>query len=245
MFAVITTSCTDDDNLEGNPDEGGRLRIIKMAFNKYLDNPSTFEYNSDNLLAKLTINYSNGRKRICEVQYDSENNPIKVIRTYFEYEGVPDNGETVIVDIQWTNEGYILKYGNYDYDDEQDTIRLDSQMRVIGLNDNYIFDWTGNDSLTVRYVPSNSIEKFSFNNYKHPWSGINIATILAMDISLGEWEVEWQNNYCLREYDDGSWTIRNEYTVNEQDYPTLMETRYLNTEENLPNEYMSFEYESY
>jgi hypothetical protein len=147
----------------------------------------------------------------------------------------------ITTEIQWTNNGFTLNYE----DGEEDDIQLDSQGRVIKTNNDDKFTWYGNDSLIVKDLQYDEVEKFRFNEYKHPLSGLNIAVILAADINLGEWEVEWQNNYCLREYDDGSWIIKNEYTLNEQGYSTLMETRYLNTDENLPNEYMSFEYEPY
>ncbi len=237
MFALIITSCTDDDNLEGNLDEGGRLRITKMAYNRHMDFPSTFKYNADNLIVKINLNYDED-KRIIDIQYNTENKPVSVnLKEYYSNELRYDN----TIEIQWTNNGFTLNYE----DGEQDDIQLDSQGRVIKTNNDDEFTWYGNDSLIVKDVHYDDIEKYKFNEYNHPLSGINIAIIFAAEINLGEWEVEWQNNYCLREYDDGSWIIKNEYTVNEQGYPTLMETRYLNTDENLPNEYMSFEYESY
>lgn len=237
LLLFLITNCSKSDITDEGISKDSRLRITKMAHNKYLDNPSTFEYNTDNLIVKINLNYGENKK-IVEIQYNSDNKPINVnLKEYYSNELRYDN----TIEIQWTNNGFTLNYE----DGEQDDIQLDSQRRVIKTNSNDEFTWYGNDSLIVKDMQYDDVEKYRFNEYKHPLSGLNIAVILAAEINLGEWEVEWQNNYCLREYDDGSWIIRNEYTVNEQGYPTLMETRYLNTEENLPNEYMSFEYESY
>ena len=237
LLLFLVTNCSKSDISNDDISKDSRLRITKMAHNKYLDNPSTFEYNSDNLIVEINLNYREDKK-IVEIQYNAENKPVSVnLKEYYSNE-LRYRYTTVI---QWTNNGFILKYE----DGEQDDIQLDSQGRVIKTNNDDEFTWYGNDSLIVKDMQYNDVEKYRFNEYKYPLLGLNIAVIFAAEINLGEWEVDWQNNYCLTEYDDGSWIIRNEYTVNEQGYPTLMETRYLNTDENLPNEYMSFEYESY
>lgn len=243
IFAIIISSCTDDDNLEDNPDEGGRLRITKMAYNKYLDYPIVFEYDSNNLLVKITTNW--GNDGVYTIENDSEGKPIKINGTYSDAGYI----ETNTVNIQWTSNGFMINYeSGHSY-----TVLLDKQNRVIGINKYGEYDdkftWYGNDSLLVQDLVYDDIEKYIFNDYKHPLSEINIAVILITDISLGEWEVEWQNNYCISEYGDyykgntySPW-IRNEYVVNEQNYPILLETRYLDEDGDI--EYLSFEYESY
>ena len=233
LLLILVTSCND----ENNPEEGSRLRITKMAYNEYLDYPSIFEYDSNNLLVKLTLSFEDGNN-IYEIQYDAENKPVIVESKEYFHELI-DEDTTYI---QWTNDGYVMTYSNNN--DYKNNIKLDSQGRVIGSDDD-IFTWYGNDSLTVLYTPSNSISRFKFNNYKHPWSGINYAVIDAVSMQLAEWEKEWQYNYCIDEYYEDSFTIKVRYTVNEQNYPTLMEVRYLTDDEDLENEYMSFEYESY
>lgn len=231
MFAVIITSCTDEDN----PHEGGRLRITKMAYNANLDNPSTFEYDLNNHLVKLILvegNYT--------TTYDIENNadgkPIKI--TYDVYDGMK---YTIVIDIEWTDDGFIFVDEKYN---EDDIFKLDSQGRIIkktkkGFSYETILNWNGDDNLTVDEA------EFKFNGIIHPLSNINIAILQAIDLYMGEWETEWQNNYCINEYRDGSMTIRLSYDVNEQNYPTLMKVRYGTNSESLPSEYMSFEYESY
>lgn len=67
--------------------------------------------------------------------------------------------------------------------------------------------------------------------------------ILAADIPLGEWDAEWQNKYCISEWDGvGGFSAKITYIMNEQDYPIEMRTYYDSREE---PEVIFLEYEPY
>ncbi len=240
--------------INGNKNEvdKNRLRITKATREKD-DYQIIFEYNSDNQLDKIS-KQGNESVGYIEIEYNSNKRPVKIIETREDtkYQHPPT---TSAIEIQWTDNGFILvsEESNQNY-----TFVLNTQGRIIKLiswtgnnfnpNESFstetIFNWIGDDNLIVDKNLDDFNDKFEFNKINHPYSGINISIIFAAGIGMGKWEIEWQNEYCISEYSVHSFLAKMEYTVNEQNYPTVMDVKYGSGEESF-HEFWHFEYELY
>lgn len=242
LFAmiIITASCEKESDTEG-----GRMRITKMADNESMNNATLFEYNSNNLLVNISWEYA-GYSHDVDVVYNTNKQPVEVTETTDNHRYTP---ETSVTEIQWTNDGFNLVVEESNF---EKIFVVDTQGRIIKKIDSFtsyyppyetstyedIFQWNGDESLKVDEY------RFTFNKYDHPFSGINIAVILAAEIEIGEWENEWQNKYCISEYKENYLSAKINYTVNEQNYPTMMDIQY-DSDEGSYHEFRYFEYESY
>jgi hypothetical protein len=236
---IMTASCEKESDIEG-----GRMRITKMAESESMNNATLFEYDSNNLLVNISWEYA-GYSHDVVVKYNTDKQPVEVTETIDNHRYTP---ETSVTEIQWTNDGFILVGEEHD---EKNSFELDTQGRITKKIESFtdansyetltyedIFQWNGDESLKVNEY------RFTFNKYNHPFSGINIAVILAAEIEIGEWENEWQNKYCISDYKENYLSAKINYTVNEQNYPTMMDIQY-DSDEGSYHEFRYFEYESY
>lgn len=215
----------------GDTPDGARVRITKIADNQAMEDPwYVFEYNSEGLLTTI-IGYSNYSM---EIDYNSNGLPIKL------------NDYTII---SWTDDGFIL---SNDENDNKEIYVLEANGRIIKKTeiftpqfsdpDTSVINaiWTGDENLSVPEYSST----YKYVKKNNPFSGINLATVVAAELEYGEWEIEFQNNYCIIEYDEGIFSAEVTYQFNSQNYPTVADIKYT-SEEGVFHDYVYFEYELY
>jgi len=237
MFAttVLITSCEKINNTDGNKD--ARLRISKITYADNLAYPVIFKYNDKNQL----VNILEERQYTTKLQYiiyNSENKPIQIIKK--DSSNTIHNCVTTIFNIEWQNDGFIISSPNSYY--STDFYKLDTKGRIIKVtsiehyatideNTSYVntMNWIGDDSLISQYkyisgTTTSSSYKFIKNN--HVLSDINIALIMCIDMTLGEWDTEYQNEYCVAQFKGGGISIQASYTLNDQNYPIIQDGKF-------------------
>lgn len=215
----------EEDNMKPNMNA---LRISKVAGNIAMEYPwYKFEYNQDGMVEKFYRNWNpEGSNQPTLIVYNNKNQPIKVHNQVIEW---GDNEFTI--KSFWQNEL-----------ERERIYKLDNQGRILKITDTDFYHnitsitdmkWIGSDSLYIgdrldvingdtTYYPIN--HSFKFNDFNHPLSSINLAVIISADMALGEWDVEYQNKYCIEKFVEGNNNTYNlYYTLNEKRYPTRME----------------------
>jgi len=216
------------------------LRITKVADNQAMEDPwYTFEYNTDGTLKSISD--------VIDVVYNSNKLPIRLTSTYFDGINYIEN----FTDIEWVANGFIITNEN-ESDSHTDTYELDSSGRVIKRTSVYapvggdpitkilVPEWIGNDILNIDEYE----ETFKYINKKNPFSNLNLAIVIADELEYGEWEVEFQNKFCISEWTDGGLSAEVTYQFNKQGYPIVADIKYTSGEGTF-HDYIYFEYESY
>jgi len=244
-ITLINISCTKDEITTANE---AKLRITKIADNQAMENPwYTFEYDAQNLLVKISSEdqYS---AIISEITYNVNKRPVKVTTTSY-YSGYVEG--ITVTNIQWTNNGFVISDED-DFFNEQDTYEIDTKGRV--LKKINIFtpqgsdpettvitaNWIGDESLNIPEYSSH----YKFVKKNNPFSGINLAAVIATELEYGEWEGEFQNNFCISEWNEEGLSAVITYQFNDQNYPFVADIKYT-SEEGTMHDYVYFEYESY
>lgn len=255
LIGVLISSCEKDNN-----SGSARLRIVKIADNVAMENPLfVFEYGSDDLLSSIIEEYLTS-KWISEIVYNSSSKPVAVNRKFYS-NGSLENESTK--NIGWNENGFEIYssdgYSRYIYllnsQNELDSkISMDKNdfTQEFETTSVQYFTWTGNNQVkrVFDYESPWSIETaeyeetFKFVDNNSPFKGISISILFAAGIELGEWEGEIQNNYCLSEYIESSFSASISYEFNEQNFPTRADITYT-SEEGVEHDYVYFEYESY
>jgi hypothetical protein len=244
-LTVMTVSCEKENN---NNVTGTHLRITKIADNQAMENPwYNFKYNSKNLLVNISSEdqYSSFNS---EIIYNASNQPIKISTTSYylgRVEGIN------ITNIQWNKNGFVIS----DEDDlfnEIDTYELDSKGRVVKLTNIFTpqgstpqtsiitANWVGEESMNIPAYSNN----YKYTKKNNPFININLAVIIGAELEYAEWEQEFQNSFCISEYQEPAFTAGITYQYNDQNLPIRADIKYT-SEEGIDHEYIYFEYESY
>lgn len=232
----------DDDNLL--PDKNA-LRISKIADNPAMMNPLvTFEYNAKGLVTEIGGD-GGGTSNII---YNDADLPVKIVSIPIdEMDGEIYYGDTTTTDIIWTENSFTLSYIDWSDELRQEKYTLDPNGRIVSI-DYYSYEalWEGNEA-EIYYV-RDGVEEWAqtrqLTENNHPLSALNLAIVIAGDISWIYDECDWvfQNKYCLDNIssaDEGSADYTYEY--NGDGYPTQLEI-YETTEHDTWMYY--FEYET-
>jgi hypothetical protein len=243
LLVLVNASCEKESN-----SASARLRIVKIADNQAMENPLyNFEYNAQNLLVKISSE-SQYSAFNTEITYSTNKLPIKLTTTCY-YLGDIEN--VSVSNIQWINNGFVVSDEN-DIESGKDIYELDAKGRIIKSTNIYtpqdldpdttviIPDWIGEEELNISEYSSS----YKFVKKNNPLSGINLAIVIAAELEYGEWEVEFQNNFCISEWDEGGLSAVITYQFNEQNYPLVEDIKYT-SEEGTMHDYYYFEYESY
>jgi hypothetical protein len=247
MFSLVLmiTSCSKTDIPNTDSSVGARLRIIRiMGSDGY---PTIFSYNSKGLLIRIS-----SASYIDNIEYDSNNNPIKI-------KSSAETNHFWETTIEWVNNGFNATTTNPQDVKYIDIYKceLNSKNQIIKVTNSYYnniaianYLWRG-DSVIVSEPSEPSFSSYhKYIKKNSPFSGINIAIIgLCNDKFTFVFNCEYQNNYCASdEYNISSTDIDHrsiQYTFNAQNYPIHADAKDPDDLSGKRYIYLDYEYESY
>ncbi len=235
LIAITFISCENED---GSDDS--RYRLLQIADNAAMENPfCIFEYDTKGKVVKIYRD-----DEVIEIEYNQVGKPVKI--TGYGTKNMEWNGNSCI----------IASYDRKEILNFNDKNQLESEVYLVKHDSQSDFDTL--DVLTVSRIDNKNVklikeyypigsggweETFQFGEMFSPFKNIDVSILMLTDMSFGEWEIEFQNEFNLIAFDEGSgYSATIDYDVEYGKFPVRAAVKYSSNSE---FEYVYFLYEKY